>query len=62
MNLKQKQITGMAGYGWKWLEITGHGFEWNGRITVLGIWGVWDMKIGGLGDFQFCQAQPGVLV
>ena len=40
------EIAGMAGYGWKWLEIAGHGLKWDGLITVSGIWGVWDMKIG----------------
>ena len=36
-----------------WLEIAGHGLKWDGLITDLGIWGVWDMKIGGSGDLQF---------
>ena len=47
--------------GWTWLEIAGHGLKWNGFITVLGIWGVWDMKILGLEDFQLGPAQPGLL-
>ena len=37
--------------GWTWLEIAGHGLRWDGLITVLGMWGVLNMKIGGLGDF-----------
>ena len=42
-------MAGMAGYGAKWLGMAGNGMKWDGLITVLGIWGVWDMKIGGLG-------------
>ena len=35
--------------GWKWLEIEidGYGLKWDGLITILEIWGVWVMKIGG---------------
>jgi hypothetical protein len=39
-----------------------HGLKWDGLITVLGNWGVCDMKIGGWGDFQLGPAPPGLLV
>ena len=52
----------MAGYGWILLKIDGHGLKLDGLFTVLEIWGVWDMKDAGLGDFQLGPAQPGLLV
>ena len=42
--------------------MAGHGLKWDSLITVLWIWGVWDMKIGGLEDFQLGRAQLCLLV
>ena len=54
-------MAGMAGYGWKLLEIAGQCLKWDGLITILGFLGVWDMEIRGLGDFLLGPAQPGLL-
>ena len=36
-------------------QVAGNGLKWNGIITVLGIWGVLELKTGGLAiwGFQF---------
>ena len=33
--------------------MAGNGLKWNGIITVLGIWGVFDLKNGGLDIWGF---------
>ena len=60
--LKWIELLKISGNGLTWLEIGGHGFKRDGLLQILEIWGVWDMKIGGLGDFLLGPAQPGVLV
>ena len=42
-------MAGMAGYGLIWLEMAANCWKWDGLITVLWIWLVWDMTIRGLG-------------
>ena len=34
--------------GRTWLEMAGNGLKWDGLITVLVIWGVWDIQSGAL--------------
>ena len=51
-------------HGWRWLDMAGNCLTWfkyGLPFYSFGIWGVWDMKIGGLGDFQLGPAQPGLM-
>ena len=45
--------------------MAGNGLKWDGLITVLGIWGVWDMKIGGIWGFPIgsgTNKSPGLVL
>ena len=39
---KLLEMAGMARYGWRLLDIAGHGLKWNWLNTVLVILGVWE--------------------